>query len=94
LSSQEIEEKIKEAKNYRVEDEKFLRRAKLMNALEDCVYKLKNALSSQENDKINSAIDKATNLLGSKQQSELHVLENHLKELESIILQHIIRKSV
>jgi L1 cell adhesion molecule like protein len=89
LSSQEIQEKIKEAKNYRVEDDKFLRRAKLMNALEDCVYKLRNALSSQEKDKINSAIDKATNLLGSKQQSELHVLENHLKDLENII-----RKSV
>jgi L1 cell adhesion molecule like protein len=93
LSSQEIEEKIREAENYRVEDEKFLRRAKLMNAIEDCVYKLRNALSSQKNDQINSAIDKATNLLGSNQQSEIHVLENHLKELESI-LQHIIRKSV
>jgi L1 cell adhesion molecule like protein len=89
LSSQEIQEKIKEAKNYRVEDDKFLKRAKLMNALEDCVYKLRNALSSQEKDKINSAIDKVTNLLGSKQQSELHVLENHLKDLENII-----RKSV
>jgi hypothetical protein len=43
-----------------------------MNALHYCVYKMKNALkkkdinlnlSSQENDKINSAITKATNLL-------------------------------
>ncbi|XP_045822567.1 heat shock 70 kDa protein 4-like [Trifolium pratense] len=92
-SSQEIKEKIREAEKYRVEDEKFLRRAKLMNKLDDCVYKLRNALSSQKDDKIASAIKKVTNLLGGKQQSEIHVLENHLKELESIV-QQIIRKSV
>ncbi|CAJ2676233.1 unnamed protein product [Trifolium pratense] len=92
-SSQEIKEKIREAEKYRVEDERFLRRAKLMNKLDDCVYKLRNALSSQKDDKIASAIKKVTNLLGGKQQSEIHVLENHLKELESIV-QQIIRKSV
>lgn len=93
---------IKEAENYRVEDEKFLRKANVMNALDYCVYKMKNALkkkdvninlSSQENDKINSAITKATSLLDITQQSEIDVLENHLKELESL-LKLIIGKSV
>lgn len=42
-------------------------------------------LSSQENDKINSASTKTTNLLESNQQSKIDVLENHLKELESIV---------
>ncbi|RHN44307.1 putative Heat shock protein 70 family [Medicago truncatula] len=102
LSSQEIIKMIKEAENYRVEDEKFLRKANVMNALDYCVYKMKNALkkkdvninlSSQENDKINSAITKATSLLDSTQQSEIDVLENHLKELESL-LKLIIGKSV
>jgi len=91
LSSQEIEEMIREAEDYRVKDEKFLRKANVMNALDECVYKLRNALknkdvklnlSSQVTDKINSAITKATNLLDSNQPCEINVLENHLMELE------------
>lgn len=102
LSSKEIKEMIIEAENYRVQDEKFLRKANVMNALDYCVYKVNNALkkkdinlrlSSQENDKINSAITNATHLLESNQQSEIDFLENHLKELESMF-QLIIGKSV
>jgi len=102
LSSHEITKMIRKAEKYRVEDEKFLRKANVMNALDYCVYKVKNALkkkdvniklSSQENDKINSAISKATSLLDSNKQSEIDVLENHLKKLESM-LQLIIGKSV
>ncbi|RHN43710.1 putative Heat shock protein 70 family [Medicago truncatula] len=102
LSSQEIEEMIREAEGYRFKDEKFLRKANVMNALDEWVYKLRNAvknkdvklkLSSQVTDKIISAITKTTNLLDDNQQSEIDVLENHLKELESVF-QHIIRKFV
>jgi molecular chaperone DnaK (HSP70) len=103
LSFQEIQEKIKEAKNYRVEDEKFLRKASVMNALDSCVYKIKNALekkqiklklSSKEIDQIDRAIAKATNLLDSAQKIEIDVLENHLEELESSILFRIIGRHV
>jgi L1 cell adhesion molecule like protein len=102
LSSKEINDMIREAENYRAEDEKFLRKANALNALDNCVYKMKNALkkkdvnlklSSQEYENINSGITKATNLLDSNQQSEIDVLENHLKELESMF-QLIISKSV
>jgi len=95
LSSQEIKKMIREAEIYRVEDEKFLKNINVTSALDDCVYKLRNALkiSQQENDKINNAITKATNLLDSNQQSKTDVLENHLKELESIF-QRIKGKSV
>ena len=102
LSSQEIEEMIREAEGYRFKDEKFLRKANVMNALDEWVYKLRNAvknkdvklkLSSEVTDQINSAITKTTNLLVRNQQSEIDVLENHLKELESVF-QHIIRKFV
>ncbi|AES98302.1 putative Heat shock protein 70 family [Medicago truncatula] len=102
LSSQEIKEMIREAEDYRFKDEKFLRKANVMNALDDCVYKLRNALknkdirlqlSSKKIDKINSEITKATNFHDTNQKSEIHVLENHLKELKSI-LQHIISKYV
>jgi L1 cell adhesion molecule like protein len=86
---------IREAENYRVEDEKFLRKANAMNALDLCVYKVNNTLkkkkevksklSSQEYDKIKCAITKATNLLENiNQQSKIDVVENQLKELESI----------
>ncbi|MCH90315.1 heat-shock protein, partial [Trifolium medium] len=102
LSSKEINDMIREAEKYRAEDEKFLRKANVLNALDYCVYKMNNALkkdvnlklSSQEYENINSAIEKATNLLDSSQQSEIDVLENHLKELESMLQLIIIGKSV
>ncbi|XP_045797293.1 heat shock cognate 70 kDa protein-like [Trifolium pratense] len=95
LSTEEIKKLIEEAREYHAEDERFLRKAKVMNELDDCIYKLTNALknedvksnlSSHKIKKINLAITKATNLLDkNKHQNELHVLENHLKGLESIL---------
>ncbi|CAK8543743.1 unnamed protein product [Lathyrus sativus] len=102
LSSHEIKEMINEAENYRAADEMFLKKAKALNALDYCVYKMKKALekkdlnlelSSQENEMINSEISKATHLLNSNQQSEIGVLENQLNELESLF-QLVIAKSV
>ncbi|CAI8603177.1 unnamed protein product [Vicia faba] len=65
LSTKEIEEMIQEAENYRVEDKKFLRKAELMNELDDCVYRMKNDLnlSSEEYQQINSLVTMATHLL-------------------------------
>lgn len=95
LSAYEIKKMIQEAEEYRAEDEKFLRKAEVMNALDDCVYKLRNALknkdvklklSSKEVTKINGAITVAANLLDKKnhQHNEVDVLEGNLKELESM----------
>jgi len=94
---------IQEAKEYHAEDEKFLRKAKVMNALDDCIYKLRNALknknvklklSFQKNKKINHAITVANDLLYEKNQgNEVDVLEDHLKELESM-LDHLVIKTV
>jgi L1 cell adhesion molecule like protein len=95
LSREEIKKLIEEAKTYHAEDEKFLRKAKVMNELDACIYKLRNALknkglksklSSKKVKKINLAITNATNLLDkNKHQNELYVLQNHLKELESML---------
>ncbi|CAL5191510.1 unnamed protein product [Lathyrus oleraceus] len=94
LPADEIKKLIEEAKNYGIEDKKFLRKAKVMNALDYCVYKVKNALkqpepnsklSSVDIDMINSAITVASNLLDSSQQVEIGVLKSHLKELESML---------
>ncbi|KAL5077729.1 hypothetical protein RYX36_016713, partial [Vicia faba] len=94
LSNNEIKRMIREAEEYRVEDKKFLRKAKVMSALDDCVYKMRNTmrnnginlkLSSQENKKINDAITMATNLLDENyQQNEIDVLEYQLSVLESM----------
>ena len=48
LSSQQIKEMTKEAEKYRLEDEKFLRKANVMNGLEHCIYKLKNTLKRKD----------------------------------------------
>jgi L1 cell adhesion molecule like protein len=103
LSSEEIKKLIQEAENYHIEDKKFLRKAKAVNELDYYIYKMRNALkkkginiklSSEEIEKIESAIAVATNLLSeNKQQVEADVLEDHLKELESS-MEHIIAKTI
>jgi len=66
-----------------------------MSALETCVYNIKNALKKKdvnlklppdESEKINDAITVATNWLNkNNEQKEIDVLEDHLKELESML---------
>ncbi|CAJ2647934.1 unnamed protein product [Trifolium pratense] len=95
LSVFEIRKMIEEAERYHVEDQKFLRKARVLSELDLCVYKMKNALkkndvnlklSPQESEKINNAITVATDLLDkNNQQKEVEVLEVHLKELESML---------
>jgi L1 cell adhesion molecule like protein len=93
LPTEEIEKMIQEAKNYHVDDKKFLKKAEVLNALDYRVYKIRNSLkqtdvnsklSSQDNDRINSAITIASNFLDSNKEVEIDVLEGHLKELESM----------
>ncbi|RHN77183.1 putative Heat shock protein 70 family [Medicago truncatula] len=95
LTTFQVKKLIEEAEKYREEDKKFLRKAKVMSALEFCVYNIKNALkkkdvnlklSCDESEKINDAITVATNLLDkNNEQKEIDVLEDHLKELESML---------
>jgi molecular chaperone DnaK (HSP70) len=94
LPTEEINRLIQEAETYCIDDKKFLRKAEIMNALDQCVYKMRKLLmkkdinlklSSEENNKINTAIAMATNLLDENdRQNEIDVLEAHLNELESI----------
>ncbi|AES89753.1 putative Heat shock protein 70 family [Medicago truncatula] len=95
LSREEINKMIQEAREYRAEDEKFLRKSMVMNALDCCIYKLRNGLkikdvnlklSSQKLKKITDAIAVATNLLDkNNQRNEIHVLEDHMKKLENML---------
>ncbi|KAG5062589.1 hypothetical protein JHK85_003772 [Glycine max] len=91
LSAEEIKRMIEKAETYQAEDNKFLRKANAMNALDDYIYKMKTILKkddislklcSQERQKISFAVTKATNLLhDDKQQNEAVVFEDSLKEL-------------
>ena len=94
LSTFEINKMIEEAERYCVEDKEYLKKAKVMNALDYCVYKVKNVLkkdvnlniSHKERDKINNAITVATNLLDeNNKQKKIDVVEDHLKELEIML---------
>ncbi|XP_057436304.1 heat shock cognate 70 kDa protein-like [Lotus japonicus] len=95
LSTEEIKRLIQEAQRFQAEDKKFLRKANAMNSLDDYIYKMKKSLkndyinsklSSEEKEKISSAITKATNLLdaGNNKPVEIEVLEDYVKELESM----------
>ncbi|CAK8531483.1 unnamed protein product [Lathyrus sativus] len=101
MSAEEINKLIKEAENYHIEDMKFLRKAKAVNALDDYIYKMRNALkmvdvssklSSLEIKKMEDAIAVATNLCGN-QQVEIEVLEDYLTGLKSR-MKYIIAKTV
>ncbi|CAK8572180.1 unnamed protein product [Lathyrus sativus] len=87
LSTKEIEKMIQEAETYRVEDMKLLRKAELMNELDDCVYRMKNNLTpySEEYQQINSLIATTTHLLDEDDpQVGIDVLEDNLKKIKSM----------
>ncbi|MED6208181.1 hypothetical protein PIB30_042713 [Stylosanthes scabra] len=91
LSGAEIEGLIEEAERYKVADEKFLEKAKAMNALDDYVYDMEKALIGsklfpEDKKKLNSAIDKARTLLddGDKEKKEIHVFVEYLNEAKRI----------
>ncbi|XP_012568922.1 heat shock cognate 70 kDa protein-like [Cicer arietinum] len=99
LSTFEINKMIEEAERYHVEDMKLLKKTKVMNELDYCIYNLNNALvkkdvyrklSRQESEKINNAITLAT-IDKNNKQKDIDVLEGHLKELERM-LKHLIVK--
>ncbi|XP_057436419.1 heat shock cognate 70 kDa protein-like [Lotus japonicus] len=101
MSSEEIKRLIQEAEKYQAEDKKYLSKVSAMIALDDYVYSTRHTLkkkdiysklSSQEKEKINSAIEKARNLLDDDYQQEEDVFVDCLEDLKSIF-EPIIAKS-
>ncbi|KAL2329570.1 hypothetical protein Fmac_017151 [Flemingia macrophylla] len=85
LSKEEIERMIHEAEIYKVEDQKFLRKAKIKNDIDDCINRILKALEECTNTSM-SAIIRATNLLDERnEQHDIIVFEDSLKELESML---------
>ncbi|XP_068487389.1 heat shock cognate 70 kDa protein-like [Phaseolus vulgaris] len=94
LSTQQIMRMIQDAEIYKAEDQKYRKKVKAINALDDFVYKLRNAiddvdnsnkLHSQDKTKINMAIAEARKLLDASQQTETKVFVDHLNEVKSLI---------
>ncbi|CAL5191512.1 unnamed protein product [Lathyrus oleraceus] len=94
LSTKKIKKALEEGEKYKVEDEKFLRKASVMNALDLSVYNMKNALKNddnleltpQESEKINNAITMGMNLLdGNSREKDIGFLEGHQKKLDNLL---------
>ncbi|MED6208183.1 hypothetical protein PIB30_042715 [Stylosanthes scabra] len=91
LSQEEIQRLVEEAERYKVEDEKFLKKAKAIRALDDYVYDMEKALNCsklcpEDKKKLHSAIDKVRNLLddGNQENIEIHVFVEYLNEAKLI----------
>ncbi|XP_020231935.1 probable mediator of RNA polymerase II transcription subunit 37c [Cajanus cajan] len=94
LSTEQIMRLIQEAEKYKAEDLKYQKKVEAMNALDDYIYKIRNAIEDVDNShefhpqdkmKVNLAITKARNLLDAGQQTGTKVFEDYLKEVESLI---------
>ncbi|XP_027926367.1 probable mediator of RNA polymerase II transcription subunit 37c [Vigna unguiculata] len=94
LSSAEIDRMIQEARQYKSEDEKFIRKANALNDLDRRVYRIRSALneekinsklSSKEKQDINLTICRATEMLDCLNQQDIGAIGECLKELKTIL---------
>lgn len=95
LSTQQIMRLIQEAENYKVEDKKYQKKVNAINALDDYVYKISDAIEGidingsklhpEHEMKISGAIAKARILLDASQQTETQVFEDCLNVVKGIV---------
>jgi len=95
LSKEDIERMVKEAEQYKSEDEKNKLRIEAKNGLENYAFSLRNTLKDQnvagkisEGDKatLEKAIDDAVKWLDANQTAETEEFEHHQKELEGVAM--------
>ncbi|KAF5762675.1 putative Heat shock protein 70 family [Helianthus annuus] len=91
LSKKEIEKMISDAEKYKFEDQEFKKKAKAYNALEDCIYTMKNTIKEHSVKKsvhheilqvMKKALDETTKQLENNQAApyaELHLKKLHLE---------------
>ncbi|XP_047147591.1 heat shock cognate 70 kDa protein 2-like, partial [Vigna umbellata] len=89
LSTQQIMRMIQEGEKYKAEDQKYEKKVKAINALDDFVYKIRNAIDDVHNPKektnINKAIAEAEKLLDAREKTETEVFVDHLHRVKSLI---------
>ncbi|PON89342.1 Heat shock protein 70 family [Trema orientale] len=93
LSKDEIERMVQEAEKYQAEDEQVKKKVEARNALENYAYSMRNTikdekiagkLSPGEKEKIEKAIEEATEWIERNQLAEVDEFEDKLKELEGL----------
>lgn len=94
LSKEQIERMVKEAENYRKQDEEAKDKVESKNKLENYVYsvrntirddKLKDKLSGDEKENIEKAVDAAIKWLDMNQGANKDEFEAKMKELEDVV---------
>jgi len=95
LSKDQIEKMVREAEQYKADDEKNKGRVEAKNGLENYSYSLRNTvrdekladkLSGEDKEKLNGAIDDAIKWLDANQTAEKDEYEAKQKELESVAM--------
>ncbi|KAI3732601.1 hypothetical protein L1987_63807 [Smallanthus sonchifolius] len=98
LSKEEIEKMVTDANKYILEDQEFKKKADAYNALEDCLYKVKNKIEEynikksvhpETLEKMEKAIAETTKWLQDNQAApfaELHLMKVHLEFVCNLLL--------
>eukprot|EP01114_Cavostelium_apophysatum_P012077 TRINITY_DN267_c0_g2_i1.p1 TRINITY_DN267_c0_g2~~TRINITY_DN267_c0_g2_i1.p1 ORF type:complete len:656 (-),score=228.80 TRINITY_DN267_c0_g2_i1:63-2030(-) len=95
LSKDQIEKMVREAEQYKADDEKNKSRIEAKNGLENYSYSLRNTirddkvadkLSSEDKEALNKAIDEAVKWLDANQMAEKDEFEAKQKELEQVAM--------
>jgi len=95
LSKEDIERMVKEAEQFKAEDENNRVRIEAKNGLENYAYSLRNTIKDEkvaskldpaDKDKLEKAIDEAIDWLDKNQTAEKDEFEHHQKELEGVAM--------
>ncbi|CAH1446017.1 unnamed protein product [Lactuca virosa] len=90
LSKEEIERMIEDADKYKQEDQEYMKKAAAPNALDDCIYDIKNMIKSMEHGerlmKMKKAVDYTTNWLDHNQAPSLDELQHMKEHLEAVCM--------
>ncbi|KAL8502418.1 hypothetical protein ACS0TY_021533 [Phlomoides rotata] len=93
LSKKEIEKMVKDAENYKAEDEEVKKKVEVKNELENYAYNMRNTVRDEkfaakldrgDKERIEKAVEEAIQWLDGNQLAEVDELEDKLKELEGI----------
>jgi heat shock protein 1/8 len=93
LSKDDIERMVKEAEQYKAEDEEVKKKVEAKNALENYAYSMRTTVKDEkiggklnpaDKQKIEKAIDEAVEWLDRNQLAEVEEFEDKLKELEGV----------
>ncbi|KAL4557815.1 hypothetical protein LXL04_036007 [Taraxacum kok-saghyz] len=91
LSKEEIEDMVEDAKKYKEEDQEFIKKAKALRALDDCIYDMKKKMKNMEKGdklkKMENAIAETTKWIEGNKDASFDKVQGWKEYLESISVQ-------